>query len=226
MPVSATQKLFIPFIGDPLLSDNQDIGSEIKLKGVTAMVDKINWAEYPYKPFVRFICGYSKTHFWLLFEVKNDSFRAEAYTDHQAVWEDSCVEFFMAEAEKENSANLPEDEIIYRNFEFNSLGTCLSALGSKLHREFLNPGEMKQILRFPGLKGQNLPMEGEEFNWELTVGIPLDLLGLQPGSSFRANFYKCGDLTRQPHFLSWNSITSESPDFHLPRYFGEAVLVI
>ena len=36
----------------------------------------------------------------------------------------------------------------------------------------------------------------------------------------RANFYKCGDKTLQPHFLSWSPIHSEKPDFHRPEDFG------
>ena len=34
------------------------------------------------------------------------------------------------------------------------------------------------------------------------------------------NFFKCGDLTEQAHYLSWNPVTSEQPDFHRPQDFG------
>ena len=85
--------------------------------------------------------------------------------------------------------------------------------------------QMKQIMRFPGLTRENLPDEGSEFNWELCVAIPLDLIELKPGSSFKANFQKCGDLTSQPHYLTWTSIECASPDFHLPQFFGDIELV-
>ena len=62
----------------------------------------------------------------------------------------------------------------------------------------------------------------------LSYAIPLSLLQLfypgytwQKGKVMRANFYKCGDLTVHPHFLSWNPVTSEQPDFHRPCDFGE-----
>ena len=84
---------------------------------------------------------------------------------------------------------------------------------------------MQQIQRFPGKEVTGL-QEGEPFDWQLTVDIPLNILGLVPGNSFSANFYKCGDLTLKPHFLSWNSIDSAEPDFHLPNFFGEAQLII
>ena len=56
--------------------------------------------------------------------------------------------------------------------------------------------------------------------------IPLAFLRLfVPGAAFtgawRANVYKCGDLLPVPHFISWNPITTESPDFHRPEFFGQ-----
>ncbi|MBP5277596.1 MAG: hypothetical protein J6Z18_03800, partial [Prevotella sp.] len=41
------------------------------------------------------------------------------------------------------------------------------------------------------------------------------------GMSFRANFYKCGDLLPKPHFLSWNAVEIPQPDFHRPDQFGK-----
>ena len=43
---------------------------------------------------------------------------------------------------------------------------------------------------------------------------------LESGKIIRANFYKCGDLTPQEHYLSWNPMTSETPAFHRPCDFG------
>jgi hypothetical protein len=224
MTRAAAHQLLIPYIGEPMLSDYQEVESTIKQKGVTVKVDKINWNGYPYRPLVELRSGYSEKYLWLLFEVENDFFRAKARADQEAVWEDSCVEFFVSTGHLAENEYSSAEDIVYRNFEFNPLGTCLSAVGNKGHREFLRPEEMKQILRFPGLNMAKLPKEGDEFTWKLAVAIPLILLGLQPGSSFKANFYKCGDLTRKPHFLSLYSIQSESPDFHLPQFFGKMEL--
>lgn len=41
------------------------------------------------------------------------------------------------------------------------------------------------------------------------------------GKTIRANFYKCGDALKKPHFLSWSPINIEKPDFHRPDFFGE-----
>ena len=39
----------------------------------------------------------------------------------------------------------------------------------------------------------------------------------------RANCFKCGDLTVQPHYMMWNETTSETPDFHRPQDFGRMI---
>ena len=49
-----------------------------------------------------------------------------------------------------------------------------------------------------------------------TMEIPYEKLP----ESLRANFYKCGDGTSVPHFLSWSHIETETPDFHCPEFFG------
>lgn len=218
MAIVATYKLTIPYLADALLADNQDIDGRIKLAGVSLFVDKINWLEFPFKPTVKVFTAYSEEFLWICFEVKGDFFRAKATVDQEAVWEDSCVEFFISTGDK--NAHFSESDAIYRNFEFNVLGVCLSAFGTKSNREMLSTEEMKQILRFPSIERNNLLSEGDCFDWNLCVAIPLKLLGLEPGSSFTANFYKCGDLTTHPHFLSWSCIDTADPDFHLPQFFG------
>ena len=70
-------------------------------------------------------------------------------------------------------------------------------------------------------------MEGM-FEWELTVKIPLNLMGLDPENlpdKIRANFYKCADDTDSMHFVSWSPIETENPDFHRPDFFGELYFV-
>jgi hypothetical protein len=40
------------------------------------------------------------------------------------------------------------------------------------------------------------------------------------GKKIKANFYKCGDKTEEPHYLSWSPIDTPEPDFHVPSFFG------
>jgi hypothetical protein len=129
MASSGTEKLLIPFIGDPLLGVNTQVAHQVKTKGAQAVIGKINWVEYPYCPVVELFIGYSTTYLWLCYEVANDHFRGSAINDQDAVWEDSCVEFFMT-----SESILEETETKYRNFEFNTRGICLSAYGVKRQR--------------------------------------------------------------------------------------------
>ncbi len=219
----ARQKMLIPYLGEPLLSDYHAQASELKRAGSAALIDKANWQEYPFQPLVRIFAGYSKVYLWLHYEINGDYFRAVSTIDQQPVWQDSCVEFFFCQDIEMNTKN--QSDIVYRNFEFNALGVCLSAFGTKYEREFLDRDQLKQILRFPGIKKRKMPEEGASFDWELMVAIPLELLGLKPGGIFKANFYKCGDLSRKAHFLSWSSIEAPEPDFHLPQFFGDMELL-
>ncbi|MBR6089456.1 MAG: hypothetical protein IKP86_05955, partial [Anaerolineaceae bacterium] len=64
-----------------------------------------------------------------------------------------------------------------------------------------------------------------EDGWEGYYQIPLEYIRLfYPEFDFsgalRANIYKCGDQTVNKHYLSWNPIDSEKPDFHRPEDFG------
>ena len=86
--------------------------------------------------------------------------------------------------------------------------------------------EMEEILRIARFEG---PQEyaGGIWDWRVTVLIPFELVGADPENlpeKLRANFYKCGDKTAHPHFLSWNPVGTPSPDFHRPEFFGELIL--
>jgi hypothetical protein len=62
--------------------------------------------------------------------------------------------------------------------------------------------------------------------WELTLVIPFELFAYHSitslkGKASRANFHKCGDDMAEPHYVVWNNIESENPDYHLPKFFGK-----
>jgi hypothetical protein len=66
-------------------------------------------------------------------------------------------------------------------------------------------------------------MEGM-FEWELTVKIPLRIMGIDPNNlpeKIKGNFYKCADGTDSPHYVTWNPVQTPTPDFHRPEFFGE-----
>jgi len=59
----------------------------------------------------------------------------------------------------------------------------------------------------------------------MVAAIPTSIFVHHPNLTFdklqaKANFFKCGDDTQQPHFLSWQPIDTPRPDFHRPEFFG------
>ena len=205
--------LKIPFLKDINTTKPAEIAQELTESGIRLAIEKINWPEHPYRPVTAVFAGYTEKHLWLHFLVEGDYIRAEGKHDQDPVYQDSCVEFFVQIGDK------------YRNFEFNCLGTCLSAIGPERNsRERLDAENLSRIIRFSSFDPKNPPAEGALYDWSLTVGIPLDLIQLTPGSKFRCNFYKCGDKTKIPHYVSWSPIHIPAPDFHRPEYFGELQL--
>ena len=70
-----------------------------------------------------------------------------------------------------------------------------------------------------------------ESGWEITYKIPFDFIRqlypdftAESGTVLRGNFYKCGNLTANKHYLSWSPTDSDTPNFHMPECFGELVL--
>lgn len=178
-------------------------------------IDTINWPEYGYRPQVQFRTAYTDTAFLLQYKVKEQAVRAIAANDNGEVWKDSCVEFFIT-----------PDNSIYYNFEFNCAGTCLLAAGdSRNGREAAQSNVISPIRRQPSLGRHPFGERKGETEWDLALVIPYTCLFKHPdyspaGKTARANFYKCGDELTVPHFVSWNPIKTETPDFHRPEFFG------
>lgn len=201
--------LKIPYLKELYTEAPANLPGRLTSSGACLKIDQVNWDEYPYRPDVLVYAGYCDQKLWLHYIVENDFVRAICRKDQEPVWQDSCVEFFVKQGDG------------YRNFEFNSLGVCLSAIGNDRHtRKPLDEANLKQILRLPSLMIESLPAEDQLSDWSLTVAIPLELIGLKAGDTFMANFYKCGDETKVPHYISWSAINTPSPDFHRSEFFS------
>lgn len=155
---------------------------------------------------------------YLWYVVEEDHVRAVNTSFNSPVWEDSCVEFFFS---------LSGDKEHYYNFEFNAIGTVLGAFGKdRNERTWIPSPLLAQIETHPSL-GRD-PIESIEnlTSWNLQVRIPVSVLNFSEikdlsGEDGYGNFYKCGDKLKQPHYLSWKPVLNPTPDFHLPRYFGQ-----
>jgi hypothetical protein len=174
------------------------------------------WPGEGFKPEVGFKMFYGDDAVFLKFLVKEKHFKAAYKQINDPVWNDSCVEFFIG---------FKDDEAYY-NFEFNAIGTPLVGYGIDKKRELADPSLIKSIkcITVNNVTGDDrLP-----FNWELTIAIPFTLffkhqVTTLAGLNCKGNFYKCGDELPEPHFLCWNNILADKPNFHLPQYFGQLI---
>ncbi|QBQ41452.1 hypothetical protein E2P86_09910 [Sphingobacterium psychroaquaticum] len=179
-------------------------------------IGHVNWpAEYPYKPKVAFQIVHNGSSIVLHYAVEEDYVKAQYIRPNEAVWEDSCVEFFLSLDNKET----------YYNIEFNVLGTGLIGYGPgvKSERNRLTPQEIEQVST-----ATSVVQRSGAKKWNMIMVIPALVFNKQGDitlSGLRAfgNFYKCGDELPQPHFISWSPIGHPTPNFHLPAFFGELI---
>jgi len=197
----------------PALSEISDMLDSQKER---LQVDTINWKGYTYKPEVALSVSYSDNEIFLKYYIKEYYFKAEKTETNQMVCEDSCVEFFVS----------PEEDGIYYNLEFNGIGTCLLGSGTeRANSSKADPSIVSGIRRLSSAGEKPFKEKVGEFEWTITVAIPFEVFFHHKikdlkGRTFRANFYKCGDKLTVPHFVTWNPVGTEQPDYHQPAYFG------
>lgn len=178
-------------------------------------IENAPWPEYNYKPKVAFSIAHSNDNLFLKYYVSENAIRAVYSNINSPVHKDSCVEFFI----------LFNDERNYYNFEFNCIGTCHAGFGKDRHgRESLPDEVLSKIKSMTVVKRTNDIQNN--ISWELTIMIPVTAftkhnLTQLNGLKGQGNFFKCGDDLPVPHFLAWNNIEAETPDFHLSKYFGK-----
>ena len=180
------------------------------------LIDTLNWKAYDYKPDVALSIAYSDNEIFLKYYITENYFKAEKTTTNQMVCEDSCVEFFVS----------PEDDGIYYNMEFNAIGTCLLGTGTDRANSKKTGSEIiSKIRRLTTAGREPVKEKTGKYTWAITIAIPFEVFIHHKvkdlkGRIFRANFYKCGDKLTVPHYVTWNPIATEKPDYHQPEHFG------
>ena len=185
-------------------------------------INNVNWPEaFPEKPEVTVEVSNSQSWLFRHYHVKGEQLRAVTTEDQGPVWEDSCVEFFC---------QVPGDRH-YMNFECNCIGAMVGSrrLGRDEEVRPFSPEEMAQIKRKCTFPREAFEEKDGLFEWDVELQIPLKLIFRESEPVFpqkiRANFYKCADKTKKPHFLSWQPIELPKPNFHCPEFFGEIELI-
>ena len=177
-------------------------------------------------PDVRVKLLYDNNAVYGMFQVDDRYVRATRLNDQEQVCNDSCVEFFIHPAGSKG----------YFSLEMNCIGTLLSYFIRNARRtasafedySVLPPEDLALIKRYPSLSAPVEPEITEPVRWTLGFEISMELFtrwgctAPQSGDVWRGMFYKCGDETSHPHWLS--CAIYPTLNFHQPDYFGELVL--
>jgi len=201
----------------PALADKsiEQVNALLDDAGLSLSIDKLNWQkQYPYRPITSVYLARTDDMLYIKWHVNGIMLKAVYTEDNSDVYKDSCVEFFCL---------LPDGKH-YINLEFNCIGTCsasrrLSRTEDVVH---LTKEELRTIFRYSSLGRRPFCEIDGQFTWDLCVGVPLQLLGIEGElpEEIRCNFYKCADDTSAVHFVSWAPINTDRPDFHRPEAFG------
>lgn len=147
-------------------------------------------------------------------QAKEANIREEYSVPLSPVHEDSCMEFFFAVGLDDR----------YFNFEINPNACFDIGFGPNRNNRVRLCHRLEE--KIFGAKCYKT-----EDGWAAEYQIPISFIqvfypefSLCPGTRFRANCYKCGDKTKHVHFLSWNEIPLDKPNFHCPEFFGEMIL--
>lgn len=159
---------------------------------------------------------YDASNLYVRLQAREAHIRAEHSAPLSQVCEDSCMEFFFSPV---------ADDPRYFNFEINPNGCMYIGFRRSRHeRVRLSLPDEDAMLK----KNVRRTPDG----WVAEYAIPSEFLrlffpdfALRSGQKMRGNFYKCGDLTEQPHYIAWNPIDHPTPDFHLPAYFAQLLLL-
>jgi Carbohydrate-binding family 9 len=158
-----------------------------------------------------------------IFKVEDQYVRCIHSKFQSAVYNDSCVEFFVQ----------PPVGVCYFNFEFNCGGAMLASFVTDPTRitgrvkSFipLTPDDDAQIQRYHSLPVIVDPEITQRIIWLLEFSIPFAVLEKYAGKlrnvsgqTWRGNFYKCGNETSHSHWGAWSPVNELN--FHLPADFG------
>ena len=174
----------------------------------TAAIDNLLWTPQVDISAKAQVC-YDEEALYVRLSAHEAYIRAEEIGDLGSPCLDSCLEFFLAP----DSADAR-----YLNFEWNPLGNLYLGFGST------RPTRVRQIV---GDKNELFRPEPyfTDGGWGIVFCIPYGFIrnyfpDFEPCGEMAGNFYKCGDETEFPHYLSWMPMSTDIPDFHRRQDFG------
>ena len=194
----------------------------------TLEVTHFSWEDSGHHPKTEARLLYNDTTLAVIFRVEDHYVRAVAEQYQDGVCRDSCVEFFVAPVAGSD---------VYFNFEVNCGGTTLlhknpppDDRASGQERIAVSEEDWQTVAMAHSLPQIVEPEVAEPTVWTVEYHVPFDLFHRyfesvrhDPGTIWRANFYKCGDQTSHPHWGSWAPVDTPRPNFHVPASFQSVV---
>lgn len=172
-------------------------------------IDKLLWTtDTAIKAYAQLFCGTDRLFVHLHADEKPIRAEGEGLLDEPCL--DSCLEFFLSPVDK---------DMRYINIEMNPSFCLYFGIGT-------GNGDLVRILLPGGEQALNANCRRKSDFWDLYYEPPFSLIRLffpdfKAEGSMRGNFYKCGELTEHKHYIAWNPVECETPDFRCPEYFGE-----
>lgn len=185
-------------------------------KGNRADINICNWGG-EYRPVSYAKLVFVKDEGFMLKITSEESDPRATYTEqNSSVCKDSCLEFFA-----NFKPGLPDTG--YLNFEGNANGSLLACYGKNI--------EERETLLEMGINHPVAVPFKDDGKWGYEMFLPLSVIkavygnaDYNKGDIIKGSFYKCGDDTKIPHYLSYNKINWEYPAFHRPECFVDMII--
>ncbi len=179
-------------------------------------IDIFKWADNDYRPRTEAALCYDSEAIYIKFWAYETEVRGEHKKHNEAVYEDSCVEFFFR----------PKSNPNFFNIETNVIGAQLIGFGPQRENRLEVAVDEAVMQIIPSVKDAETY---DEDVWTMEYRVPFSFLKKYYGDldivsdGLRANLYKCGDLTKEEHYGMWNDIDYLPPDYHRPEFFAEMI---
>lgn len=165
---------------------------------------------------------YDPQAMYVIFHVEDRFVKAVSRTYQDAVFRDSCVEFFFVPGQDLSTG--------YFNLEVNCGGIALFHYQRKPKTDVfpVTEADFQKLKIAHSLPSCVDPEIETPLTWTVEYRLPFEILSNyaqsvilpQRGTIWRANFFKCADASSHPHWLTWAKVNFPTPRFHLPEYFG------
>jgi hypothetical protein len=164
---------------------------------------------------------YDDEFLYAIFRVEDRYVRAVVAEYQGPVCTDSCVELFLTPG-----GSLADG---YFNIEVSCVGVALFMHQQARDTDVraVEPSDAERLCISHTMPSRVEPEIQTPVTWLIEYRVPYAVLSRYapvvqpaPGVTWRANLYKCADLSSQPHWLTWAPVDWLKPDFHRKEFFG------